>query len=47
MRAVIERAGGRVEDFWFAFDEYDTVEIIDLPDKCRRGRILYGRPEMR
>lgn len=31
MRAVIERTGGRVEDFWFAFGEYDTVEIIELP----------------
>ena len=24
--------GGRVEGFWFAFGEYDTVEIIQLPD---------------
>ena len=32
VRAVIEKAGGRVHGFWFAFGEYDTVEIIELPD---------------
>jgi uncharacterized protein with GYD domain len=32
VRAVIEKAGGRVEGFWFAFGEYDTVEIIELRD---------------
>ncbi len=30
--AVIERIGGKVAGFWFAFGEYDTVEIIELPD---------------
>jgi uncharacterized protein with GYD domain len=30
--AVIEGIGGRVHGFWFAFGEYDTVEIIELPD---------------
>ena len=32
VRAVIEKTGGRVHGFWFAFGEYDTVEIIELPD---------------
>jgi uncharacterized protein with GYD domain len=29
---AVEKLGGRVEGFWFAFGEYDTVEIIQLPD---------------
>jgi uncharacterized protein with GYD domain len=29
--AVIERIGGKVAGFWFAFGD-DTVEIIELPD---------------
>jgi uncharacterized protein with GYD domain len=32
VRAAVEKMGGRVEGFWFAFGEYDTVEIIQLPD---------------
>ena len=32
VRVAVEKLGGRVEGFWFAFGEYDTVEIIQLPD---------------
>ncbi len=32
VRVAVEKMGGRVEGFWFAFGEYDTVEIIQLPD---------------
>jgi uncharacterized protein with GYD domain len=32
VRVAVEKMGGSVEGFWFAFGEYDTVEIIQLPD---------------
>jgi uncharacterized protein with GYD domain len=32
VRVAVEKMGGRVEGFWFAFGEYDTVEILQLPD---------------
>lgn len=45
VRAVIEKAGGRVEGFWFAFGEYDTVEIIDCRIMSTRSRFLWqSRP---
>ena len=31
-RAVIERLGGRLESTYYAFGEYDLVQIIELPD---------------
>ncbi|MBI4639738.1 MAG: GYD domain-containing protein [Candidatus Tectomicrobia bacterium] len=32
VRPVIERLGGRMENFWFAFGEYDVVGIVQMPD---------------
>ena len=32
LRTVMERMGGRIESFYFAFGEYDVVAIGDMPD---------------
>lgn len=32
VRPVIERMGGKMHGFWFAFGEYDIVVIADMPD---------------
>lgn len=32
VRKVVEKLGGRVETFWFAFGEYDIVGIFEMPD---------------
>ena len=32
VRKVVEKLGGNVETFWFAFGEYDIVGIFEMPD---------------
>ncbi len=32
IRPVIEAMGGRLENFWYSFGDYDVVAIIELPD---------------
>jgi uncharacterized protein with GYD domain len=32
VRKVIEKLGGRLEGFWFAFGDYDTALVCELPD---------------
>ncbi len=34
IRPVIEKAGGRLEAFYFAFGDYDIVAIIEMPDNA-------------
>ena len=29
---AVEKLGGKVENFWLSFGEYDVVAIIDMPD---------------
>jgi uncharacterized protein with GYD domain len=32
VRKIIEKLGGRLEGFWFAFGDYDLALIFDMPD---------------
>ncbi len=32
IRPVIERMGGKLEAFYFAFGDYDVVALVDMPD---------------
>jgi uncharacterized protein with GYD domain len=32
MKGTIEKLGGRLEGFWFAFGDYDLATIFELPD---------------
>ena len=32
IRKVVEKLGGKVEAFWFAFGDYDLVGVLDMPD---------------
>ena len=32
VRPVIERLGGKVENFWMAFGEYDVVGLCEMPN---------------
>lgn len=32
IRPVIQRLGGKIEQIWLSFGEYDTVAILELPD---------------
>jgi uncharacterized protein with GYD domain len=34
VRSAVEALGGRVEAFYLAFGEHDTVLIVDLPDNA-------------
>ncbi|MER5387704.1 GYD domain-containing protein [Saccharopolyspora sp. NPDC002686] len=39
IRSVAEKLGGKLESFYFAFGEYDTYVIIDLPDNASAASI--------
>jgi len=32
VRPVVEKLGGKLEQAWFAFGEYDLVTVLQLPD---------------
>ncbi len=32
VRKVVEKLGGKVETFWFAFGDYDLIGVFDMPD---------------
>jgi len=32
IRKVVEKLGGKVETFWFAFGDYDLIGVLDMPD---------------
>ncbi len=32
LRKTIEKLGGRLEGFWFAFGEYDIALVVEMPD---------------
>jgi uncharacterized protein with GYD domain len=32
VRPAIERLGGRIESFYYAFGEYDVIAIVEMPD---------------
>ena len=34
IRKVVEKLGGKVEAFWFAFGDYDLVGVLDMPDNA-------------
>jgi uncharacterized protein with GYD domain len=37
VRTTVERLGGKMHGFWFAFGDYDTVLILELPDNVTAG----------
>ena len=39
LRPVIERFGGTIEGFWYAFGEYDAVGIIQMPDNAKAAAL--------
>ena len=32
IRAVVEKLGGRIGQFWFTFGDYDALGVLDMPD---------------
>ena len=32
VRPIVERLGGKIESFYFAFGEHDAVIIVEMPD---------------
>jgi uncharacterized protein with GYD domain len=32
IRPLVEKMGGKLHGFWFAFGEYDIVAIVEMPD---------------
>ena len=34
VRKVVEKLGGKIEAFWFAFGDYDLVGVLDMPDNA-------------
>ena len=39
IRPVIEKAGGRLEAFYYAFGDYDIVAIFEMPDNAGAAAI--------
>ncbi len=38
-RQAVESVGGKVEAYYFAFGEHDTVSILDLPDNVAAAAV--------
>jgi len=34
IRKVVEKLGGTIDKFWFAFGDYDLVGVLDMPDNA-------------
>jgi uncharacterized protein with GYD domain len=34
VRKVVEKLGGKLEAFWFAFGDYDLIGVLDMPDNA-------------
>jgi len=34
VRKVVEKLGGKLETFWFAFGDYDLIGVLDMPDNA-------------
>lgn len=32
VRPAVEKLGGKIEGFWYAFGKYDVVAIVDMPN---------------
>jgi len=41
-RAVIERLGGKLHGFWYAFGEYDGVVLLEAPDNISAAAFAAG-----
>jgi uncharacterized protein with GYD domain len=39
VRAAVEKLGGKLIGFWYAFGEYDAVLIVDMPDASSAAAI--------
>ena len=39
VRQPIEKLGGRVNDFWFSFGDYDVVGVVEFPDNVSAAAI--------
>ncbi len=39
VRAMVEKAGGRVEEFYLSFGDFDVVCIVDLPDNTSAAAV--------
>src|SRR3972149_9406775 len=41
-RAVIERLGGKLHGFWYAFGEHDGLVLIEAPDNTSAAAFSVG-----
>ncbi len=39
IRPAIEKLGGKIENGWFAFGEYDAIVILQMPDNVNAAAI--------
>jgi uncharacterized protein with GYD domain len=39
VRAMVEKAGGRLEEFYLSFGDFDVVCIVDLPDNTSAAAV--------
>lgn len=39
VRTMVDKAGGRLEDFYLSFGDYDVVCIVDLPDNTAAAAV--------
>jgi uncharacterized protein with GYD domain len=42
IRPIVERMGGRVEEFYVSFGEYDIVAIVEFPDNVTAAAFSIG-----
>jgi uncharacterized protein with GYD domain len=39
IRPAVEKLGGKVENGWFSFGEYDVIVVLDMPDNVAAAAI--------
>jgi uncharacterized protein with GYD domain len=39
IRPAVEKLGGKVENGWFSFGEYDVIVVLDMPDNIAAAAI--------
>jgi uncharacterized protein with GYD domain len=42
VKPVVAKLGGKIENGWMCFGDYDLVTIIQMPKQCGRRRVFPG-----
>lgn len=42
LNAVLSKLGGRVDQFWFSFGDFDAFVIVELPDNISAAAVQFA-----